>query len=199
MIAQNDRWWLLACTLLGACATRVSAENAQDGSLPRTAGDARARSPAAKAPATQGAHPSAIQRMQEPGPEAQELARRAGVWDVVTTFRLTPDAGPTVSRGVIAERRMVGLFLEEVMKPAPGSDTADFHRISYLIYSRVEGRWQYVSLDTRLPVGIMPAQSFGKGTDRELTLQFEPLGFIGFGSEVEGRMIRSNLVITRDS
>ena len=27
---------------------------------------------------------------------------------------------------------------------------------------------------------------------------FEPLGFIGFGSEVEGRMIRSNLVITRD-
>jgi len=43
------------------------------------------------------------------------------------------------------------------------------------------------------------AQSFSKGTDRELTLQFEPLGFIGFGSEVEGRMIRSNLVITRDS
>jgi hypothetical protein len=45
----------------------------------------------------------------------------------------------------------------------------------------------------------MPAYSFGRGSDRELTLQFEPLGFVGFGAEVEGRVIRSDLAIKRDT
>jgi hypothetical protein len=146
-----------------------------------------------------GGSPSAVERMQEPGPEAQDLSGRTGTWDVVTTFRLTPGATPTISRGVVAERKMVGLYLEEVMKPAPGSDTKDFRRVSYLTYSKVEGRWQYVSIDTRLPVGIMPATTFGKGTDGKLTFQFEPLGFVGFGPQVEGQMVRSNLVLTHDS
>jgi hypothetical protein len=145
------------------------------------------------------AAPSAVQRMQEQGPESQELGRRTGLWDVVSTFRLTPDAMPAVTPGVVAERKMVGLYLEEVMKPAPGADTADFRRISYLTFSKVEGRWQYVSLDTRLPVGIMPATSFGKEADRVLTLQFEPLGFVGSGSVVGGTMMRSNFVVTRES
>jgi hypothetical protein len=143
--------------------------------------------------------PSSVERMQAPGPEADELARRAGVWDVIATFRLTPDAAPAVLRGVIAERKMVGLYLEEVMRPAPGSDTADFRRIAFLTYSKVEGRWQYVSLDTRLPVGIMPATSFGQETRGELIFEFAPLGFVGSGLEVGGTMVRSNLVITRDS
>jgi hypothetical protein len=151
------------------------------------------------APPIQGARPSAVERMQELGPEDQELARRTGAWDVVSTLRLTPDAPPMVSRSLIAERKMVGAYLEEIMKPAPGSDAPDFRRICYLTYFRVEGRWQYVSLDTRFPVGIMPAYSFDKGGDRELTLQFEPLGFVGFGPDVEGRMVRSNLVIKRDT
>jgi hypothetical protein len=150
------------------------------------------------AAADTAAAPSADARMQAPGSEADALARRTGVWDVVATFRLTPDAAPVVSRGVIAERKMVGLFLEEVMRPAPGSDTADFRRVAYLTYSKVEGRWQYVSLDTRLPVGIMPATSFGQETNGELTFQFEPLGFVGSGSEVGGTMMRSNLVLTSD-
>jgi hypothetical protein len=142
---------------------------------------------------------SASERMQEPGAEAKQLARRAGVWTVVNTIRATPDAKPAVTAGLVAERKMIGLYLEEVMMPAPGSATPEFRRISYLTYSRVEGRWQYVSLDTRLPVGIMPAWSFDKGTDKKLTLEFEPLAFAGFGPHVQGRMIRSNFVITRES
>jgi Protein of unknown function (DUF1579) len=129
------------------------------------------------------------------GDESQLLARTVGTWDVITTFRFAPDSAPVVTRGVVAERRMVGAYLEEVMRPGPGSELADFRRISYLTYGKTEGRWQYVSLDTRLPVGIMPAFSFGKETDRKLTLQFEPMGFAGF----DGRMMRSNLVITRVS
>ncbi len=172
--ARSTCFGLLSIVILGAAAAPA-----------RAAGDVAA--------------PSAVERMQAPGPEANELARRAGVWDVVSTFRLTPGAAPVVSRGVMAERKMVGLYLEEVMRPAPGSVGDDFRRIAYLTYSKVEGRWQYVSLDTRLPVGIMPATSFGQETNGALTFQFEPLAFVSSGSEVGGTMMRSNLVITRDS
>ncbi len=142
---------------------------------------------------------SAIERMQEPGPEAEALARRSGTWTVVMTLRPSPNATPLVTTGMIAERRMVGLFLEEVMRPAPSSNLPDFRRISYLTYNRVEARWQYVSLDTRFPAGIMPAWSFAQEVGRKLVLQFEGLGFVGFGPQVEGRLTRSDYVITRES
>jgi hypothetical protein len=145
------------------------------------------------------AAPSAAARMSEPGPEAQQLEALTGTWNVTMTFRPSPTAEPIVTTGLRAERRMVGLYLEEVMQPAPGTKAPDFRRIAYLTYSRVEGRWQYVSLDTRFPVGIMPAYSFGKGMARELTLHFEPLAFVGMGEQVEGRMVRSNFIITREN
>jgi hypothetical protein len=135
--------------------------------------------------------------MSEPGPEAKDLAGRVGVWDVVFTIWAAPGAEPVVTRGLVAERTMIGPFLQEVMRPAPGSPGPDFRRIDYLSYDRVEGRWKYVSLDTRFPAGIMPAWSFSGARDGKLTLQFEPLGFVGFAQEVEGRLTRSDMVITR--
>ncbi len=141
---------------------------------------------------------SAIQRMQEAGPESEDLARRTGTWTVVSTLRLTPDATPIVTTDIVAERTMIGLYLQEVMKPSD-SKTADFRRISYLTYYRVEGRWQYVSLDTRFPVGIMPAWSFEKEVEGKLTLEFPSFAFVGFGQQVQGRTIHSNLVMTRDN
>ena len=112
------------------------------------------------------------------------------------TLRPAPDAAPVVTTDLVAERSMVGLFLQEIMKPAPGSKLRDFRRISYLTYNRVEGRWQYVSLDTRFSAGIMPAWSYERERDRTLILQFEALGFVGFGPQVEGKLTRSNFVIT---
>ncbi len=100
------------------------------------------------------AAPSAAQRMSVPDEHERKLAARVGTWSVVSTLRLTPDAQPILQKGLIAQRRMIGLYMEEEMKPAPGSQTQDFHRLAYLTYSRVEGRWQYVSMDTRFPVGI---------------------------------------------
>ena len=138
---------------------------------------------------------TAIERMQEPGPEAIALAKRAGLWDVTITFRPSPDVKPSVFDGLIAERKMIGLFLEETIRPGAGSTTADFRRISYLTYNRVEGRWQYVSLDTRFPAGLMPAYSPDRGIDGKITFQFESLAFAGFGQEVEGWMLRSNYII----
>lgn len=143
--------------------------------------------------------PSAAARMQQPGYEEEQLRQRTGTWTVVSTFRPTPDAAPIVSEGLVAERTMVGLYLQEVMRPGPGSKVPEFSRIAYQYFSRVEGRWQYVSLDTRFPVGIMPASSFGNEKDGKLVLQFESLAFVGIGANVEGRMIRSNLEISRES
>ena len=143
--------------------------------------------------------PSAAQRMQQPGPEEQQLRQRAGTWTVKATFRPTPDAQPMITEQLVAERKMVGLYLEEVMHPDAGAKMPDFRRLAYQYYSRVEGRWQCVSMDTRFPVGIMPAYSFANESDGKLTMEFESLAFVGLGSEVAGRMIRSNLEITRDS
>ena len=143
--------------------------------------------------------PGAAERMQQSGPEEQQLKRRAGTWTVKATFRPTPDAQPSVTEQLVAERKMVGLYMEEVMHPDVGAKMPDFRRLAYQYYSRVEGRWQYVSMDTRFPVGIMPAYSFAKESEGKLTMEFESLAFVGLGSEVEGRMIRSNLEIARDS
>jgi hypothetical protein len=140
---------------------------------------------------------SAIERMSESGPEAEALKQRTGTWDVEFTLWPSPGAAPTVARGLIAERTMIGPFLQEVMRPAPGSSAPDFRRIDYLSYDRVEGRWEYVSMDTRFPAGIMPAWSVGREVQNVITLQFEPLGFVGFGEHIEGRFMRSDMVITR--
>jgi hypothetical protein len=154
--------------------------------------------PSTPAPTAPDAPPAALARMQEPGPEAKNLAQRVGSWDVTMTLRLTPDAKPLISKGLLAERRMIGLFLEERMSPAPGSGVPDFQRIAYLHYNGVEGRWQYVSLDTRFPAGVMPAHSFDKTFSPKLTLEFDAIGFVGLGQEVEGRLVRSNFVIALD-
>jgi hypothetical protein len=136
-----------------------------------------------------------MQQMQTPGPEAQALAQRVGTWDVVVTLKLSPDAEPVITRGVIAEREMVGQYLQEKMHPAPGSGVPAFSRIAYLTYNQVEGHWQYVSLDTRFPVGIMPATSFDRQQPDHLLLDFAPIGFPGTGETVTGQLVRSNLVI----
>lgn len=143
--------------------------------------------------------PSAAERMQQPGYEEEQLEQRTGTWTVKMTFRPTPDAKPIVTEQLIAERRMVGLYMEETMHPDAGAKMPDFRRVAYQYYSRVEGRWQYVSLDTRFPVGIMPAYSFANESNGKLTMIFESLAFVGLGKDVEGRMIRSNLEISRES
>ena len=141
--------------------------------------------------------PAAAQRMSEPGPEGRELAQQTGNWDVVSTNWPAPGAAPVETRGLVAERSLVGLFLQEVMRPAPGSKVPDFRRLDYLNYDRVEGRWKYVSMDTRLPVSIMPASSSGAARDGKVTLQFAPQAFVGLGPEVEGRFMVSDMVLSQ--
>jgi hypothetical protein len=142
------------------------------------------------------AEQSAVERMNTPGPEAERLARRAGTWDLVLTMHPSPDAQPIVWKDLVAERKMVGLFLEEIIRPASGSRQPDFRRISYLTYNRLEGRWQYVSLDTRFPAGIMPAYSVDRQKPDDITLEFASLAFAGWGETVDGWMLRSSYAVS---
>lgn len=140
--------------------------------------------------------PSAAAEMSRAGPEQQSLEKLTGEWDVVASLWPAPGAQPMVQRGLVAERKMIGPILQETMHPAAGSDVPDFTRIDYLNFDRVEGRWKYVSMDTRFPVSIMPARSFGPARDGTIDVQFEPQGFVGFGSEVEGRYMISDMAIS---
>ena len=72
------------------------------------------------------------------------------------------------------------------------TDIADSH----LNFDHIEGRWKYVSMDTRFPVSIMPAKSTGIAEDARIALQFEPQAFVGFGASVEGRFMLSDMVVT---
>jgi hypothetical protein len=118
-------------------------------------------------------------RINDLGAENSSMAQRAGLWDVTETTWDSPVAAPTVKK-LVAERRMIGSFLEEVLEPAPNSSAADIKRIDYLSFNRVEGRWKYVSMDMRAPVGLMPAASVDRGDDGTIRLIFEPLSLLRF-------------------
>ena len=116
--------------------------------------------------------PVSFKRQRGLGPQNAQLAQRVGVWDVVETVGGDLGVAPTVHK-LVAERKMVGPFLEETIRPALGS--AQVLRIDYLSFHPGEGRWKYVSMDMRAPVGIMSAASFGTGKPGRIDLTFEPL------------------------
>lgn len=135
-----------------------------------------------------------------PRPETERLTRRAGSWEVVMTLRTAPNAEPIVIRGLIADRTVIGSYLQEIMKPAPGSKVPDFRRIDYLTYNMLQRRWQYLSMDTRAAVGLMFAQGMGNDQGGDLTVYFTDFPApTEFGPELAGRFIRARHVLTRES
>ena len=129
------------------------------------------------------------------GRENEAIARRAGIWDVTETVWASPSSAPVVTKWV-AERRMIGEFLEEVLEPTLGAAPAQFQRIDYLGYHRTEGRWKYVSMDTRASVGMMPAASTDRGDLTSIHLTFEPFAIPVEGSKV-GQLLVMQEVITQ--
>lgn len=135
-------------------------------------------------------------RINDLGPENDATARTAGVWDVTETVWDTPGAVPVVTEGLVAIRRMVGLMLEETLRSSVGPATP--LRIDYLTFNRVEGRWEYVSMDTRAAVGIMTGQSWGRGDQSRIIIVFQPFAVPGPGPSVTGPMLRmrQEIVVT---
>ena len=133
---------------------------------------------------------SAAERLNELGPENQALLSRSGAWDVTETIWDAPGAAPVTTTGLVAHRQMVGSMLQEIIRPAADATPGAIKRIDYLTFNRVEGRWDYVSMDVRSPVGIMPAWSFDRAGDGGIVLLFAPFAVAGSGPEVTGRLLR---------
>lgn len=133
--------------------------------------------------------PSAATRMNELGPENSQMAQRVGVWDVTETVWDTPNAAPVVTKGLVAERRMVGQMLQETLRSA-SDPSKKILRMDYLSFNRVEGRWEYVSIETRAAVGLMTAQSYGRDENGRIVIIFQPFALPGPGAEVTGQMLR---------
>lgn len=140
---------------------------------------------------------SAALRMNVPGPEGGALAARAGDWDVVETVWPQPGAPAQVRRGQIAQRHMVGLYLNETMRDPKAQPAPGVERIDYLGFNRVTGRWEYLSMDTRVPVGLMPAWSFEHDPVERIRVEFQPFALPGDGSTVTGQLLRMEQVIAQ--
>ena len=135
------------------------------------------------APAAQAAPPP-LSRMNELGPENGAMAKLVGTWDVIETSWDLPNSAPRITRAV-AERKMIGSFLQETMRPSLGSPQV--LRMDYLSFNRIEGRWKYVSIETRAAVGLMSAASFGRGQKNRIDVTFEP-----FSSPGSGQLLQMN-------
>ena len=146
-------------------------------------------------PAAAMAASSASERMSELGTENGAMIQRVGTWDVVETVWAEPGAAPEETKGLVAERRRIGSLLQETIS-LPGASDA-IVRVDYVTFDRVAGCWDYVSMDTRAPVGIMPAWSFDRGSDERILLTFAPFPLVGSGAGVGGQMLRMDQVIVR--
>ncbi len=141
----------------------------------------------------------AAERLNELGPEARVLAQRVGLWDVTETHWDSRGAAPVVTTGLVAERRMVGSLLQEFLRPPSDAAHAAVARSDLLVFNRLDGRWDYVSFDTRVPVGLMPAWSSDRGTAGTIELVFAPFATTGSGSTVTGQLLRMTQVIRFES
>ncbi len=135
-------------------------------------------------------------RMNELGPENESLSQMVGNWEVTETVWSSPTALPVTNKKYFAVRRMIGSILQEIMYDKDGSPLKDIERIDYLSFNRVEGRWKYLSMDARVPVGLMPGTSFTRGETGKITIQFDPFSLPGTGPTVSGQMLRMDETIT---
>ena len=137
------------------------------------------------------------ERLNQPGPQAEALARGVGTWDVTFTNWDAPGAEPTVVTGLVAERRMIGPMLEEILRPAPDTGGTSFVRVDDLTFNRLEGRWQYMSMDSRVPFGLMTAASLDADPAQRVFVAFTPFATTGSGPVASGQMFRMEQVIQR--
>jgi hypothetical protein len=132
--------------------------------------------------------------------ELELLWKRVGSWNVTMTMRPSATAAPVIVAGLVAERAMVGPYLQEIMRPASGTTAPDFRRIDYLTFNTLQARWQYLSMDTRATVGLMFAQGFGRAQEKDVTVYFNDFPApTELGPEIAGRYARARHVLTRET
>jgi hypothetical protein len=127
--------------------------------------------------------------LNELGADGKILAQRTGLWDVTETVWASPDAAPVTTKGLVAERLLMGAFLQEVIRQLGESPEKTVKRTDLLSYNRLEGRWGYVSFYTRATVGLMPDWSTGRGDGSTINLTFTPCAIPNSGAVTAGQFI----------
>ncbi len=141
--------------------------------------------------------PAAV-RLNKLAPENKALKQQVGRWDVTETAWNEPGAAPVTTTGLVAERRIIGAMLQEILHPASDVSGKDIKRIDYLTFNHVSGQWEYVSMDTRADVALMPARSFTRAdADGKIVLLHEPFVIPGSGKNVTAELQRMDTVIMR--
>jgi len=159
--------------------------------LPGEAAAQTTTSPAVAAGASANARLSAL------GPEGLALATRAGTWDATLTSFSRSGGAPVVLSGLVAERQMIGPMLQEILRSVPGASGPRFERVDDLTFNRLEGRWDYMSMDSGVPNGLMVAWSLDHDAGERIFVSFLPFATAGDGPEATGQMFRMEQVITR--
>jgi hypothetical protein len=141
--------------------------------------------------------PTAIQRLKEPSAETDLLQTAVGTFDVHSRLWPAEGAEPVVTDAVARRRMVDGLYLEEIMEPGAGA-TEPFSRICYLDFNPLSNRWEYVSLDTRIPAQLMCEFSNDRTLLEQSTVVLHLPGFVlpGWGTEVTGQSVRQRREIT---
>ena len=136
--------------------------------------------------------------MLQLGPDGRELAKRAGLWDVTFTSWDKPGSAALTVTGLVAERQMIGPMLQETLHPGPGTSVPSFTRVDDLTFNRIEGRWDYMSMDTRVANGLMSAWSLDHDPGERIYVSFQPFATAGNGPGVSGQMWRMEQVMIRE-
>jgi hypothetical protein len=95
------------------------------------------------------------------GPEGDALSRRTGRWIVTETDWDHPGAAPVINSKLVADRQMIGRFLQETLLAA-GDAAARPKRMDYLGYDSVDGttsRWKPEFLWALCQLGALTAAS----------------------------------------
>jgi hypothetical protein len=146
--------------------------------------------------------PSAIARMMVPGPEYDLIRALEGDWNVQQRVWPGPGAEPIALGPMVAERRLIGeAFLQEVMKPAPGSKQEPFARHAYLSFNNVDRRYEYASLDTRYPRTMYETSFDGERAHRDRVIEvfIEAFTHPGWGKEFVGQAMKQRREIIVES
>ena len=159
--------------------------------LPKEAVAQTATSPAVAAGASANARLSAL------GPEGLALATRAGTWDATLTSFSRSGGAPVVLSGLVAERQMIGPMLQEILRSVPGASGPSFERVDDLTFNRLDGRWDYMSMDSGVPDGLMVAWSIDYNPGERILVSFLPFATAGSGPDATGQMTRMEQVIVR--
>jgi hypothetical protein len=143
----------------------------------------------------------AIDRLKTSGPETEMLRPLSGTFAVENRLWPEPGADPIISVAVAHRRLVDDMYLEEVMTPTADADQPAFTRVSYLCFSVLNRRWEYVSLDTRIPAQLMYELSADDkvGDGQTLILNLPGFTLPGWGSDVTGQWARQRREITLES